>query len=70
MGILPTPFSNFFRFMAVDFMWLLENGKAPDHAALSRFRTGRCANAIEDLFYQYVQLWEKEGETDHKETGS
>jgi transposase len=50
----------------VDFMWLLENGKAPDHATLSRFRTGRCAEAVEDLFYQYVQLLECQGETDHK----
>jgi transposase len=50
----------------VDFMWLLENGKAPDHATLSRFRTGRCAEAVEDLFYQYVQLLKCQGETDHK----
>ena len=50
----------------VDFMWLLENKKAPDHTTLSRFRTGRCAEAIEDLFYQYAQVLEKQGETDHK----
>ena len=50
----------------VDFMWLLENGKAPDHSTLSRFRTGRCAEAVEDLFYQYVQLLEKQHEVDHK----
>ena len=50
----------------VDFMWLLENGKAPDHTTLSQFRTGRCAEAIDDLFYQYVQLLEKEEEVDHK----
>ena len=50
----------------VDFMWLLENGKAPDHCTLSRFRTGRCAEVVEDLFYQYVQLLEKQGEVDHK----
>ena len=50
----------------VDFMWLLENGKAPDHSTLSRFRTGRCAEAVEDIFYQYVQLLEQQGETDHK----
>ena len=50
----------------VDFMWLLENGKAPDHSTLSRFRTGRCAEAVEDLFCQYVQLLEKQGEVDHK----
>ena len=50
----------------VDFMWLLENGKAPDHSTLSRFRTGRCAEAIEDLFYQYVALLENRGEVDHR----
>ena len=50
----------------VDFMWLLENGKAPDHSTLSRFRTGRCAEAVEDLFYQHVQLLEKQNEVDHK----
>ena len=50
----------------VDFMWLLENGKAPDHSTLSRFRTGRCAEAVENLFYQYVQLLEKQGEVDHR----
>ena len=44
----------------VDFMWLLENGKAPDHATLSRFRTGRCAEAVEDLFYQHVRLLEQQ----------
>lgn len=50
----------------VDFMWLLENGKAPDYTPLFRFRIGRCAEAIEDLFYQYVQLLEKQGEVDYK----
>lgn len=50
----------------VDFMWLLENGKAPDHSTLSRFRTGRCAEAVENLFYQYIQLLEKQKEIDHK----
>ena len=47
-------------------MWLLENGKAPDHSTLSRFRTGRCAEAVEDLFYQYVQQLETQNEVDHK----
>ena len=50
----------------VDFMWLLENEKAPDHSTLSRFRTGRCAEAVEDLFYQYVRLLEKQKEVDYK----
>ena len=50
----------------VDFMWLLEEYSAPDHTTLARFRTGRCAEAVEDLFYQYVNLLEQQGETDHE----
>ena len=50
----------------VDFMWLLEEEPVPDHATIARFRTGRCAEAAEDLFYQYVNLLEKQGETDHE----
>lgn len=50
----------------VDFMWLLGNEKVPDHATFSRFRTGRCAEAVEDLFYQYISHLEKQGEVDHK----
>ena len=38
----------------------------PDHSTISRFRTGRCAEAVEDLFYQYVRYLEKQGETDHE----
>ena len=49
----------------VDFMWLLEEEPVPDHATFARFRK-RCANVIEGLFYQYVQLLEKQGETDHE----
>ena len=49
----------------VDFMWLLEEYPAPDHATLARFRTGRCAEAVEDLFYQYVSLLEHQDETDY-----
>ena len=44
-----------------DFMWLLGNGKAPDHATFSRFCTEGCAEAMEDLFYQYVAYLEKAG---------
>lgn len=50
----------------VDFMWLLEDEPVPDHSTFARFRTGRCAEAVEDLFYQYVRLLEKQGETDHE----
>ena len=49
----------------VDFMWLLEDRAAPDHATLARFRH-RCTQPIETLFYQYVLQLEKHGECDHK----
>lgn len=39
----------------VDFMWLLEDQPVPDHSTFARFRTGRCSEAVEDLFYQYVK---------------
>ena len=50
----------------VDFMWLLGDGKAPDHTTFARFRTGRCREAVEDLFYQFVTKLERMGETDHR----
>ena len=50
----------------IDFRWLLEDHKAPDHSTLARFRTGRCKEAVEDLFYQFVRKLEEAGETDHK----
>lgn len=51
----------------IDFMWLLEDRKAPDHSTLSRFRTGRCRCAVEGLFYQYVKKLEEVDEVDHGE---
>ena len=50
----------------VDFMWLLEEENPPDHTTFARFRTKRCAEAVEDLFYQYVRCLEAQGETDHE----
>ena len=50
----------------IDFMWLLDGESAPDHATFARFRTGRCGEVVEDLFYQYAKLLEKQGETDHE----
>ena len=50
----------------IDFRWLLEDRKAPDHSTLARFRTGRCREVVEDLFYQFVRKLEEMGETDHK----
>lgn len=39
----------------INFMWLLQGQKAPDHSTISRFRTGYLSEACEDLFYQYVR---------------
>ena len=50
----------------IDFKWLLEDREEPDHSTFARFRTGRCGEAVEDLFYQYLKLLEKQGETDHE----
>ena len=50
----------------VDFIWLLEDQPVPDHSTISRFRTGRCSEAVEDLFYQYVKYLEMQEETDHE----
>ena len=50
----------------IDFRWLLEDQKAPDHSTLARFRTGRCRGVVEALFYQFVHKLEGMGETDHK----
>ena len=50
----------------IDFRWLLEDQKAPDHTTFARFRTGRCREVVEDLFYQFVKKLEDMGETDHK----
>lgn len=51
--------------MRIDFRWLLEGEGIPDHCAISRFRK-RHKEEIEDLFYQYVKILEKEKETDHE----
>ena len=50
----------------MDFLWLLGDEKAPDHSTLARFRTGRCREALEELFYQLVRKLEEMGETDHR----
>ena len=56
----------------VDFMWLLEDSKAPDHATLARLRTGRCREVVEDLFYQFVNRldrWAKQTTKRYSSTG-
>ena len=49
----------------IDMIWLLDGEPTPDHCTITRFKQ-RCAEEIEDLFYQYVKQLEKQGETDHE----
>ena len=50
----------------IDFIWLREDQPVPDHSTFARFRTGRCSEAIEDLFYQYVKYLETHRGTDYE----
>lgn len=50
----------------INFIWLLEGRKAPDHNTLARFRTKRLVNVVDDLFYQLVKKLEELGEIEFK----
>lgn len=39
----------------INFMWLLEGKKTPDHSTIARFRKNYLQGCIDDLFYQMVQ---------------
>lgn len=39
----------------INFMWLLQGEKVPDHNTISRFRSKRISVAGEDLFYQLIE---------------
>ena len=46
----------------INFMWLLNGKKAPDHSTIARFRKGYLSDAVEDLFYQMVEYLNQIGE--------
>ena len=52
----------------VNFMYLLEWHKAPDHNTIARFRRQHLPEAIEDLMYQLVQLLVAHGEVSFEES--
>lgn len=39
----------------INFMWLLQGNKAPDHNTIDRFRRERLSRCLEDLFAQFVE---------------
>ena len=47
-------------------MWLLAGQKAPDHSTIARFRQIHATNAMEDLFYQLVNLLYEMGEIEYE----
>ena len=52
----------------VNFMYLLEGQRAPDHNIIVRFRSKHLPEAIEDLLYQLVQLLVEQGEISFEES--
>ena len=40
----------------VNFMWLLQGQKVPDHSTIARFRRNRLSRCIENLFFQIINL--------------
>jgi transposase len=50
----------------INFIWLLQGYRAPDHNTIARFRTGRLADTIEDLFNQLVEKLGELGEIEYK----
>ncbi|MDY4975630.1 MAG: transposase, partial [Clostridia bacterium] len=46
----------------INFMYLLEGAKAPDHNTIARFRSTRLKNIIDNLFGQVVLLLKDYGE--------
>ena len=52
----------------VNFMYLLEGKKGPDHNTIARFRSQHLPEAVEDLLQQMVQLLVKHGEISFEES--
>ena len=52
----------------INFMYLLEGKRPPDHNTIARFRRDHLPKAIEDLLYQMVQLLVAHGEISFEES--
>ncbi len=50
----------------IRFMWLLQGEPAPSDSMITRFQRGHLADAIEDLFYQFVEKLYEMGEVKYK----
>lgn len=52
----------------INFMYLLEGQRAPDHNTIARFRSEHLPEVIEDLLYQMVEILVKHGEISFEES--
>lgn len=50
----------------INFIWLLQGRKAPDHNTIARFRTERLAEIIDDLFSQLIRKLGELGEIQYE----
>lgn len=50
----------------INFMWLLEGEKAPDHTTINSFRKDRLGGCMEELFYQFVKALHEIGEINYE----
>ncbi|MGY0372183.1 IS1182 family transposase [Clostridium sp. JNZ J1-5] len=50
----------------INFIWLLQGHKSPDHNTIARFRTGRLSSIIDNLFSQLVIKLGEIGEIEYK----
>lgn len=50
----------------INFIWLLEGKKAPDHSTIAKFRTERISDSIDALFNQLVKKLGDLGEIEYK----
>ena len=46
----------------INFIWLLDGSKAPNHSEIARFRSTRLAQCGEEYFYQLVKTFKEMGE--------
>ena len=52
----------------VNFMYLLEGQRVPDHNTIARFRSEHLPEAVEDLLYQMVEILVEQGEISFEES--
>ena len=50
----------------INFIWLLQGRKAPDHNTIARFRTERLVGIVDDLFNQFIEKLKDFGEIEFK----